>query len=124
MAKSDVTKWVAPANVKPIEDLTGTWPVYGEPSMFPWHAVDGRLLRAAFHVLATRGFSMMVGTAMGGRGLVLTLYGVSKVNPKRYALGAEELHILLSGIIDQWGSKSEDLAQVFGYDRSPDLAAD
>jgi len=120
----DPKKWVAPSNVKPLEDMTGTWPSYGEPTIFPWHAVDGRLLCAAFHVLAVRGYSMMVGTAMGGRGLVLTLYGVSKQNPKRYALGADELHILLHGIIDQWGSKSEDLGQVFGFDSSPHLAAD
>lgn len=117
-------KWVAPPNVKPAEDMTGIWPTYGEPTVFPWTEVDGRLLCAALQVLSTRGYSLMIGTAMGGRGLVLTLYGVAKVNPKRYALGSLELHDLLHGIIASWGSKSEDLGQLFGYDTAPHLAAD
>lgn len=117
-------KWVAPPTVKPAEDMSGIWPTYGEPSLFPWTEVDGRLLCAACHVLTTKGFSMMIGTAIGGRGVVMTLYGVSKVNPKRFALGADELHALLFGIIQKWGSTSEDLGQVFGYGSPPPLAAD
>lgn len=124
MATNGKPKWVAPANVKPTEDLTGIWPTYGEPSIFPWSEVDGNLLRAALHVLTVRGYSAMFGTAMGGRGAVLTLYGVSKTNPKRFALGADEMHALLWGIVQQWGSPSEDLGQVFGYSSPGDLPAD
>jgi hypothetical protein len=117
-------KWVAPASIKREEDMTGIWPAYGEPSIFPWSEVDGNLLRAALHVLTVRGYSVMFGTAMGGRGAVVTLYGVSKTNPKRFALGAEEMHALLWGIVQQWGSPAEDLGQVFGYDINGARAAD
>lgn len=105
-------------------DLTGVWPVYQQPSVFDWSQVDPSVLLAALHVTTVKGVTMAFGTAMGGRGVVLTLYMGTKTNPKRFALTAVELHELLHGIIDAWGSKSEDLAQIFGYGQVDRSAAD
>lgn len=109
---------------KPSNDLTGVWPVYNQPSVFDWSGVDGGLMRAALHVTTVRGVTLAFGTAMGGRGVVLTLYMGGKTNPKRFALTPDELHELLYGIVAQWGSPSEDLGLIFGYSSTGHLAAD
>lgn len=124
MASDSPKRWAAPQNVKPAESMTGIWPTYNEPSVFDWTAVDGGLMRAALHVTTVKGVTLAFGTAMGGRGIVVTLYMGQKVNPKRFALTADELHVLLLGIIEQWGSSSEDLGQAFGYQEPGRLAAD
>ena len=105
-------------------DLTGVWPVYQQPSVFEWVNVDPGILRAALHTCTVKGVTLAFGTAMGGRGVVVTLYMGTKQNPKRFALTPAELHTLLMGIIEQWGSTSEDLGQVFGYTTENRHAAD
>jgi len=109
---------------KPSNDLTGIWPQYKAPSVFDWTQVEPGLLLAALHVCTVKGVTLAFGTAMGGRGVVLTIYMGGKTNPKRFAIDASELHPLLSGIIDMWGSSSEDLGQIFGYASSERSAAD
>lgn len=109
---------------RPSNDLTGIWPTPSQPSVFDWTGVDGGLLRAALHVCTVKGVGISFGAAMGGRGIVVTLYTGVKPFPKRFAIDGDELAALLNGIIDGWGSPSEDLGPVFGYGSVTPLDAD
>lgn len=124
MARETRPKWVAPANATPVADMTGIWPTYNEPTMFDWHNVDGGILRAALHVVTTRGHALNFGTAVGGRGITVTLYNGQKPPPRVYAMSSVELHQLLLGLVAAYGSPSEDLGAVFGYESPGTMPAD
>jgi hypothetical protein len=91
--------------------MTGSWPNYREPALFDWSAVDGAILRGALQSATDAGKSLGIGPAMGGRGIVVTLYMGLKTNPKRYAIDAGELHELLYALINAWSSGSEDIVE-------------
>lgn len=116
-----------PANRQnPAKDMTGVWPTYNQPAMFDWSKVDGAILKAAFQAATISGKTIGIGPAMGGRGVVITLYMGLKSNPKRFAIDANELHPLLLALVESWASGSEDLvvAMRAGFDTDPKLAAD
>jgi len=99
----------ARSQTKPSSVMDGVWPVYEQPTIFDWSSVDGDILRAAFQCAANQGRNIGIGPALGGRGVVVTIYMGLKVNPKRFAINAQELHELLLGIVQGWSSPSEDV---------------
>jgi hypothetical protein len=99
-------------NGKPSNVMDGVWPVYESPSVFDWSNVDGDILRAALQCATNQGRNIGIGPAMGGRGVVVTIYMGLKVNPKRFAIDAAELHDLLLGIVKGWSSPSEDVLEL------------
>lgn len=116
-----------PANKQtPKNDMTGVWPNYTQPALFDWSKVDGAILKAAFQAATMAGKNIGIGPAMGGRGVVITLYMGLKTNPKRFAIDASELHPLLLALVESWGSGAEDLvvAMRAGFDSDPRMAAD
>lgn len=116
-----------PANRQtPAKDMTGVWPTYNQPALFDWSKVDGAILKAAFQAAMVSGKTIGIGPAMGGRGVVITLYMGLKTNPKRFAIDANELHPLLLALVESWGSGSEDIVASMrvGFDTDPRIAAD
>jgi hypothetical protein len=118
--------WAKVNKEDPKNDMTGSWPNYREPSSFDWSKVDGAILKACFQCAINQGRSLGVGPAMGGRGVVVTLYMGLKTNPKRYAINANELHELLLTLIQAWSSTSEDVVAAMrtGHDTDPPMVAD
>ena len=110
----------------PSKDMTGVWGNYQQPASFDWSAVDGDILRAALQVATNAGKSIGIGPALGGRGVVITIYLGLKSNPKRFAIDAAELHELLLALIAAWQSPSEDVLTAirFTSPRAARLAAD
>lgn len=116
-----------PANRQsPAKDMTGVWPTYNQPALFNWAEVDGAILKAAFQAAMVSGKTIGIGPAMGGRGVVITLYMGLKTNPKRFAIDAGELHPLLLALVESWGSGSEDIvaSMRIGRDTDPPMVAD
>jgi hypothetical protein len=110
----------------PKNDMTGTWPALAQPTAFDWARVDGAILKAACQASSIAGKSFGIGPAMGGRGVVITVYLGLKNNPKRYAIDASELHPILLAMIATWGSGSEDIVAGMraGFDTDKPMAAD
>jgi hypothetical protein len=110
----------------PSKDFTGIWPTLNQPTLFDWSRVDAAILKAAFQVAMVSGKTIGIGPAMGGRGVVVTLYMGLKTNPKRFAIDADELHPILLALVEAWGSPSEDVVASMrvGFSSSHPLEAD
>lgn len=73
-----------------------------------WRDVSATSLRAAITATLSAGGALMIGGAMGGKGVMLKVW-VGDDQMKEYAATAEEVCLLLDGLVEGLGSGSEDL---------------
>jgi len=92
-------------------ELMGLWSKRKSACGFDWSQVDFVELLTALNVAGQSGAALMISPASGGLGVCLTIFA-NNDRVKAYATLPEEVNELLAGIIDEFGSSSEDARQV------------
>jgi hypothetical protein len=89
------------------------WGQRSRISALAWQEVDSRYLLAALSAISAHDGALMFGTAMGGRGVVLTLY-IGGDRGKTYVATVGELENALLECAEALASPSEDWRTIFG----------
>lgn len=75
-----------------------------------WRDIPGLTLRAAIHAALSRDCALMFAPSSGGRGVMVKVYDGGQAHSE-HAVDAEELVMLLNGLIEAYSSGSEDVLQ-------------